>query len=65
MSSDLIICGQRAIKQPALLDPCDISNKGLIPSLEDLMEYDPIRFPILLVVSKTFQILEAKVDLQT
>lgn len=60
-----MICGQRAVKQPTLLDLCDISNKSLVPSLEDLVEYDPIRFPILLVVSKTFKNPDAEVDLQT
>lgn len=65
MFRDFIIRGQRAIKQPALLDLCDISNKGLAPSLEDLVEDDPIRLPILFVVSKTFKNLRAKVDLQT
>lgn len=65
MSRNFIIRGQRAIKQPALLDLCDISNKGLAPSLEDLVEDDPIRLPILLVFSKIFKNLRAKVDLQT
>lgn len=62
---NLIICGQRAIKQPALLDLCDISNKSFVPSLENLVEDDPICLPILLFVSKTFLILRAKIDLQT
>lgn len=63
--SDLIICRQGAIKQPALLDLGDISNKSLVPSLEDLVEDNPVRLPVLLIVSKTFNELQAKVDLQT
>ena len=65
ISSDLIICRYRAIKQPALLDFCDIPDKCLASSFEDLVKDDPVRLPVLLFVSIFFRNLLGKVDLQT
>ena len=52
VSLDLIIFGQWAFQQPAFLDLSDFSNESLVPSLKDLVEDDPIRLPVLLVVSR-------------
>ena len=44
---DLIVGRQRAIKQPAFVNFCNISDEGLIPSLKYLMEDNPIGLPVL------------------
>lgn len=49
----LIERGQRPVKQPAFLNLRDISNKGLVTSLENLMEDNPVGFPILIAKSAT------------
>ena len=54
---DLIISRQRAVKQPAFLDLRDVSDKGLVASLKNLMENDPVSFPILNIFSGKYLIL--------
>ena len=55
---DLVISRQRAVKQPAFLDLRDVSDEGFVAGLKNLMEDNPISFPILNVVrvgSTSFQ----------
>ena len=47
---DLIISRQRAVKQPAFLDLRDVSDKGLVAGLKNLVENDPVSFPVLNIV---------------
>ena len=49
----LIERGQRPVKQPAFLNLRDISNKSLVTGLENLMEDNPVGFPILIAKSAT------------
>ena len=43
----LIVCRQRAVKQPTLFDFCNIPNECFVASLQYLMKDDPISLPIL------------------
>ncbi len=52
LSPDLIICRQRIIEEPAFFYLRHITDEDLVPSLHNLVENDPIRFPILLSVRR-------------
>ena len=47
---DLVISRQRAVKQPAFLDLRDVADKGLVAGLKNLVEDDPVSFPVLNIV---------------
>lgn len=47
LSFDLVIGGQGAVKQPAFLDLRNVSDKGLVAGLKDLVKDNPIGLPVL------------------